>query len=310
MKPLGFGAYGNVYLYQDGEAQYAIKIIKLNQGKYRQLIEPLLVTNFNHPYLCRSLNTYVIDSVLYSWFQLALADLEVWRRSYQPTPEQLRTWTWQLLQAVAYLHHRGVIHGDIKPSNILVMDLSTVQLTDLSLATLDGWSHRFTACTFICRPPEAWGRHDWTNKVDIWALGVSLYYLATGTYPLPFIDKTGWGDTQECRDLYQDLFSLWEDYKKGLALDSDLGRIIDRCLSIDRPTAAELITDPWFDGLTPVDLTDPPITDQWLIDRLVAKGVQPSLAQSLIERIGQRRIDNDNWDYDLTLIDLIDFRLD
>lgn len=96
-----------------------------------------------------------------------------------------------LARAVAAVHQRRVIHRDINPANILLADDGRPVLIDFALATTFAELHpEFTHHTEIVGTlpylaPEATGRtgHPVDQRADLYALGATLYELATGTPP-------------------------------------------------------------------------------------------------------------------------------
>ena len=104
---------------------------------------------------------------------------------------ELREIALPLLDALAHAHGRGVLHGDIKPSNVLLSD-DGVRLFDFGLGqaeagTLTGLAHvsrnRFNAWTPGYAAPEILEGKPLTRAADVYALGCLLYELASGKHP-------------------------------------------------------------------------------------------------------------------------------
>ncbi|WP_448106910.1 protein kinase domain-containing protein [Pseudomonas azerbaijanoccidentalis] len=92
----------------------------------------------------------------------------------------------RLLRAVGMLHRRQILHRDIKPENLLLGDDDELRLLDFGLAYCPGLSEDQLSTlpgtpSFIA--PEAFRGEAPTPQQDLYAVGVTLYYLLTGHFP-------------------------------------------------------------------------------------------------------------------------------
>ncbi|RON43218.1 protein kinase [Pseudomonas frederiksbergensis] len=92
----------------------------------------------------------------------------------------------RLLRAVGMLHRRQILHRDIKPENLLLGDDGELRLLDLGLAYCPGLSEDPPSAlpgtpSYIA--PEAFRGEVPTPQQDLYAVGVTLYFLLTGQYP-------------------------------------------------------------------------------------------------------------------------------
>jgi serine/threonine protein kinase/tetratricopeptide (TPR) repeat protein len=103
-------------------------------------------------------------------------------RGFGETAAQL---AWQIADALAHAHAAGVLHRDVKPSNILVCPDGRAVLTDFGLAREVGrpsltQSGEFAGTPHYAAPEQILGRaSDLDGRVDVFALGVVLYELLT-----------------------------------------------------------------------------------------------------------------------------------
>lgn len=95
----------------------------------------------------------------------------------------------QVLDALAHAHRAGIVHRDVKPSNILLEDSDeiAVRLLDFGLAQFDG-ADTLTAVgdvpgTLAYIAPERLAGGDATPESDVWAVGVLLWEALSGRHP-------------------------------------------------------------------------------------------------------------------------------
>lgn len=153
----------------------------------------------------------------------------------------IRSYFFQLLDAVSYMHSKCIVHKDIKLENILVTK-GRIRLIDF------GFSRRFVKGAPTLKDnkgslhyaaPEIWnGLHYEGPSVDVWAMGVTLFLLTTGFFPFG-------GTTAE--EIYADLdLPLW--IPKSLAKYPQLCSLIAGMLEVDmakRLTIDQIYSHPW-----------------------------------------------------------------
>jgi serine/threonine protein kinase len=101
------------------------------------------------------------------------------------------------------LHSKGFVHRDIKPENILIDSHGVVKLSDLGLAgeishglllrTICGTPEFFAPEIILMAKPELGSRKSegYEFAVDVWALGVTLYFMLSGKYPFQSPERNG-----------------------------------------------------------------------------------------------------------------------
>jgi serine/threonine protein kinase len=160
-------------------------------------------------------------------------------------------------KALDYAHKQGVIHRDIKPTNILVTDDMDVKIGDFSIAHITKMDSTATMpMGLVGSPrymsPEQVNEDFITNQTDLFSLGIVMYELLTGKHPFAadnfsrLVQKILNEEPPEMSefrsDLGDDLVAIVkkamnknkeERYQMGLDLASDLSRAFDTLL--ERP---------------------------------------------------------------------------
>ena len=100
----------------------------------------------------------------------------------------------KMLDAIAFMHARGVVHRDLKLENLVLAkpdDLRSVTLVDFGLAkALMARERAENVCgTLAYVAPEALAAGQYGQGVDVWALGVAMHVLLTGAWPFDDEDE-------------------------------------------------------------------------------------------------------------------------
>ncbi len=162
-----------------------------------------------------------------------------------------------VLDAVSYAQGQLIVHGDLKPSNVLVTDEGSVKLVDFGVATLRADPQTAPvgdappgprALTPGYAPPEQVRGEPLSAAADVYALGILLHLLVTGRHPFGTDTSTS---TQLVRSALTDdpagastqLTDAAERRRVRGDLDAVIGRSLDRLPERRYPTAAEFAAD-------------------------------------------------------------------
>ncbi|MFD5794949.1 protein kinase, partial [Streptomyces diastatochromogenes] len=147
----------------------------------------------------------------------------------------------QLCSAVHYLHGQGLLHLDLKPSNVVV-DCGHAKVLDLSVARPPGDAPAGLG-TFCYLAPEQARGGPLTAAADVWGIGITLYEVACGD--VPFDD--GRAVDESCEGQRADRCPQLQRSAPPIAsrrrLPAAVAAAVDGCLRADpasRPTVGEL----------------------------------------------------------------------
>jgi cyclin-dependent kinase 8/11 len=205
---VGQGTFGMVYKAREKKNRnpVAIKMFKTTKEKegegisFTAVREIALLRELKHENIVSLFDVFIEpqNKSLYLVFEYAEYDLfeilKTHRERNQPIPEgAIKSFLWQLLNGIHYLHANWIIHRDLKPSNILVAgpgkDEGTTKTADFGLARLfqaplRPLSENGVVVTIWYRAPELLlsSKH-YTKAIDIWAIGCIFAELVK-TQPL------------------------------------------------------------------------------------------------------------------------------
>ena len=197
---IGRGGMGEVYraVQRSIGAQVAIKVLSRDHARdpavaERFVLEARIPNLVRHDGLVNVLSLGVLpDGRPYQLMEhLTGASLAELIRSRGALPlGTLCEWLREALRALAALHDRGIVHRDVKPSNLFVTASGRLKLLDFGIAKLvqpDGRNLTRTGYLLgtveYMAPEQAAGRKDLDGAVDLYALGVVLHEMTPGELP-------------------------------------------------------------------------------------------------------------------------------
>jgi eukaryotic-like serine/threonine-protein kinase len=190
---LGVGAYSRVVRGHDPliDRSVAIKLFspELARGDARNLFlrEARVVAKLSHPHIITVHDMGIEESTQTPFLVMEMVEgqpLEkIIAKGSIPYPTACE-WAGHVAAALAIAHRRAVIHGDIKPANILITNENRVKLTDFGMARLV--SHQTDSAVrgtpaYWC-PEQILGRAQ-DARSDLFSLGVVLHEMLTGSNP-------------------------------------------------------------------------------------------------------------------------------
>ena len=199
LERLGEGSGGVVYKAYHKRLRQAVILKKMKNKSMSQSVnrqEVDILKNLHHSYIPQVLDFLEVDGDVYTVMSYipGKSFSELLKEGQRFTQKQLVRWGMQISSALNYLHSQKppIIHGDIKPANIMLTPEGNICLIDFNIAfylddtTILGYTNGYTS-------PEQYimvlsskssqtlpGHSKIDERTDIYSVGATFYHLATG----------------------------------------------------------------------------------------------------------------------------------
>jgi serine/threonine protein kinase len=270
IRPLGRGGMGILHLARDLRLGrlVAIKLLAAHGagGNERFLAEARATAQCNHenivvihdvgehdehPYMVLE---YIEGQTLSAWLAERMAPgSHPGRPAGEDSGEDLRPLAPSMavelmipvVRALACAHDMGIVHRDLKPANIMLTHTGTIKVLDFGIAKLlESGTGEQPEAALVTTPgaivgtlpymsPEQLAGEPVDHRTDIWAVGIMLFEMVTGTHPTMSFDAELPGALLDAADRDLPMPSAADRAPRGAEL-GPLATIIDRCLIKDR----------------------------------------------------------------------------
>jgi serine/threonine protein kinase len=196
IEKLGQGGMGIVYLAEDSklERQVAIKflphhIASNSEERKRFEIEAKAAAALNHPNIATIYAIEESDDEMFLVMEyIEGRELKEVVRAQDFVPQQdAINYSIQIAEGLQAAHKKGIVHRDVKASNIMVTNDGKVKIMDFGLAKFRGAGQitklGTTVGTAAYMSPEQSKGEDVDQRSDIWSFGVVLYEMLAGELP-------------------------------------------------------------------------------------------------------------------------------
>ena len=155
----------------------------------------------------------------------------------------------QIAKGIKYLHKFGIVHRDLKPDNIMITQKDKdseidVKIMDFGLSKIVSSEEKLSEGfgTLYYAAPEIIQNNPYNKEIDVWSLGVILFYMFTGCYP--FMGK----DEEE---IEEKIINEPVEFKDGewKRISENVQDLIRKCLEKDpeeRIAIDDFINHSWF----------------------------------------------------------------
>ncbi|KAI5150780.1 CTD kinase subunit alpha [Enteropsectra breve] len=177
IKKIGEGTFGEVHKCKTkrGSKIVAIKAVKIDDEAgvpFTTIREIKIFKAMAHSNLVSLIDIFSTPKTINLVMEYMPYDLcGLIAMGFTLTENHIWSFTWQMLSALEYLHSKGVVHRDVKPSNMLLDENGVLKIADFGLSRPESENMTCRVCTLWYRAPELlMGCTGYDHRVDSWGV--------------------------------------------------------------------------------------------------------------------------------------------
>lgn len=247
------GGFGSVFVGKSKKSGHkrAVKVINLKTGKKVDIVslmkEVSILKTMDHPNIIKVFEVYQDESAISIVTELCQGG-ELFDRIVSQgklTENTAAKYMLQMVSAVQYMHSKNIVHRDLKPENMLFESKKDdAQLKLIDFGTCKHFAKNLNITERVGSPyymaPEVVSGN-YSEKCDVWSLGVILFILLSGSPPFNGNNET---------EILMNISVKELEFKKQIwkNVSPEAVNLIKKMLTrvaADRPTITEVYNNPW-----------------------------------------------------------------
>ena len=230
-KSIGKGSFSKIYIgksiFNDGKV--AIKKIKITKHKkFISLIqrEINVMKNLSHKNILNLIDVIKNNNVYFLILEYCeLGDFSKFLNNRPLKEKHAHRFLKQITSGLEYLYSKKIVHRDLKPQNILVTNKYQLKISDFGFAKFQKSSLSETICgSPLYMAPEILTYKKYTDKADLWSVGIILYEMLCGT--TPYTSSTIY-------ELVQDIENKKINIPKNIIISKECNELLFNLIVVD-----------------------------------------------------------------------------
>lgn len=246
---LGTGAHSSILQVRraDDSRTYALKVVNIDEPEDMKFLHQAehefeILQKLGHPNIIKAHalekeKAWVFGKVTKVHLLMEFVNGQTMDKARLTLPQKVHAFR-LISEALVHMHRRDVLHGDLKPNNVMVGKKGVLKVIDFGLAHIRGEAKERITGTPEYIAPETVKSKILSERTDFYNFGALMYRAITNQTLMPRIDEGG--------EVIEE--KVWAKYYKPIeeilpGIDADLAKLVGDCLQSDPRKRPERASD-------------------------------------------------------------------